>query len=104
MNQEVIQMTALLLKVMAFYQVFDAANIVFAVRSTERRHSVYYGGCCWGICIGLHSRSILPCLYAGSPPLGAWLGCMVYLVTLAFVCFVRFRRGHWKSIRLGTAK
>ena len=26
---EVIQMTALLLKVMAFYQVFDAANIVF---------------------------------------------------------------------------
>ena len=76
--------------------------LYFAVRSTERETL----GLLWRLLLGhLHwssFRGILPCLYAGSPPLGAWLGCMVYLVTLAFVCFVRFRRGHWKSIRLGT--
>ena len=40
---------------MAFYQVFDAANIVFLGALNGAETLGYYGGCCWGICIGLHS-------------------------------------------------
>ena len=104
-DQEVIQMTALLLKVMAFYQVFDAANIVFRGALNGAGDTRFT----MAVAVGASALVFIPAVYflafmLDLRLLGAWLGCMVYLVTLAFVCFVRFRRGHWKSIRLGTAK
>ncbi len=101
---EVIQMTALLLKVMAFYQVFDAANIVFRGALNGAGDTRFT----MAVAVAGSAVVFIPAVYLFAftlnlQLLGAWLGCMVYLVTLAGLCFARFRRGQWKTVRLGVS-
>lgn len=103
-DREVLEMTALLLKVMAFYQVFDAANIVFRGALNGAGDTRFT----MTVAVSAAVLVFIPAVYLltfilNFRLLGAWLGCMAYLVTLAGLCFVRFRRGTWKSIRLGAA-
>lgn len=101
---EVLQMTALLLKVMAFYQVFDAANIVFrgALNGAGDTRFTMVAAVSSAILLFIPTVYLLTFTF-GLGLVGAWLGCMAYLMSLAGLCFMRFRRGQWKYIRLGVS-
>lgn len=104
-DQEVLRMTALLLRVMAFYQVFDAANIVFRGALNGAGDTRFT----MAAAVGAAVLVFIPAVYLLAFTLrlrliGAWLGCIAYLITLAVVCFARFRRGSWKYIRLGAGE
>jgi len=100
-EQSVILAGVTILRLVALYQVFDAAGIVLMgalngagdTRFTMLTRSFL----AWGIFIPLVWVLIVP---LGTGIWGAWLGALIYLGGLALVFFIRFRSGYWKTIEL----
>ncbi|MEM7031083.1 MAG: MATE family efflux transporter [Chloroflexota bacterium] len=100
-EETVINAGVTILKLVAFYQVFDALGIVLAgalngagdTRFTMIVRSIL----AWGMFIPLVWTFIF--LFEAGV-WGAWLGALVYLGGVSIIYFVRFRMGHWKTIQL----
>ena len=92
----VVPMGAQLLRLMAFYQVFDAANIVFrgsliGAGDTRFTALVTLVGA-WVVMLGGGAFFAFVLRWG---VVGAWLGPFVYLTVLAFVYAARWRSGVW---------
>lgn len=90
-----------ILRLVAFYQIFDAAAIVFGGALNGAGDTTFtmltkavFG---WGVFLPLVWLLAFP-LQAGIQ--GAWVGALVYLTGLAFIYFLRFRSGRWKKLSL----
>lgn len=97
-DPEVIAAGVAILRLVALYQVVDAATIVLGGSLNGAGDTTYTMlarlVCAWGL--------FLPLAYLFAFPLaggvrGAWGGAMVYLIVLALVYFLRFRSGRWKT-------
>ncbi len=86
------------LRLVALYQVVDAATIVLGGSLNGAGDTTYTMlarlVCAWGL--------FLPLAYLFAFPLdggirGAWAGAMVYLIVLALAYLWRFRSGRWKT-------
>jgi len=100
-EQSVIEAGVFIMRLIAFYQVFDALGIVLAgalngagdTTFTMLARSIM----AWGMFIPL----VWLLIYRFDQGLaGAWVGALLYLGGLAFVYLIRFRSGHWKTIEL----
>ena len=97
-DPRVIRQAALLLKLMALYQVFDGLGIILRGALSgagDTRFSLL-------VLLGVGSTVMLPTawLLAGwiEPPLlGAWLGVFAHFVVLGLVLYWRFRQGSWRN-------
>jgi len=97
----VLALTGALLRLMAFYQLFDGFNIVFrgalnGAGDTKFTMIVTTIGA-WAL--------FIPAVYVFTFILqwnltGAWMGAIAYLITLGIVFSTRFRAGKWKTIEL----
>jgi multidrug resistance protein, MATE family len=98
---EVVSLTVALLRLMAFYQLFDAVNIVFrsALLGTgdTRFPALLTLFCAWTIMVGGGYLIV----QNGGRLLEVWLAPFAYLTLLAIVYWQRWRFGHWKTLRLG---
>lgn len=97
---EVLALATVLLRFVAFYSLFDAANSVFsfALRGAGDTRFVMYvvSFLPW---IGM----VLPCAIAWKAGYGLytyWAIASLYIATLAFVFFARFRHGAWRSMKV----
>ena len=90
-----------ILKLVAFYQIFDALGIVLAGAlngAGDTRYTLMVKLLlAWGL--------FVPLVWYLSFPLnlgiwGAWVGALTYLVCLGLVYYWRFRSGKWKMIQL----
>ncbi len=100
-SQEVLVLTALLLKVMAFYQIFDGFNIVCrgalnGAGDTRFTMLITILGAWFVFIPGVYVFVFIFPLGL----LGAWSGAIAYLLLMGIVFFMRFRKGLWKNIRL----
>jgi MATE family multidrug resistance protein len=100
-EESVIQAGVFVMRLIAFYQIFDALGIVLAgalngagdTTFTMLARSIM----AWGMFIPL----VWLLIYKFDQGLaGAWAGALIYLGGLAFVYLWRFRTGRWKSIVL----
>ena len=104
-DPEVVAAGVAILKLVAIYQVADAATIVLGGSLNGAGDTTYTMlarlVCAWGL--------FLPLAYIFAFPLdlgvrGAWSGAMVYLFVLALVYFLRFRSGRWQRSFEGAAE
>ena len=89
------------MRLIAFYQIFDALGLVMAGALNGAGDTTFTmvarSLMAWGLFIPL----VWLLIYKFEQGLaGAWVGALLYLGGLAFVYFLRFRSGHWKSIVL----
>lgn len=100
-DPDVIKLGIVLLRVMAFYQIFDAMNIIFrgALNGAGDTRFTFVATTvtAWGIFI---PGAYLAAFKLGWGIAGAWIGALAYLVTLGIISALRFRSGRWKSIKL----
>ena len=101
-DEAVVALTASLLKLMCFYQLFDAVNIVFrsalAGAGDTRFTAVVTVLLAWLVMVGGGA------LLIGQFKLGlleAWLAPFAYLSLLAVIYWWRWRSGAWQSARVG---
>lgn len=87
-----------ILRLVALYQVFDAAAIVLGGSLNGAGDTTYTMVMrlifAWGMFIPLAYLLAFP---LGGGVRGAWVGAMVYLAGLGLVYFLRFRSGRWKT-------
>ena len=104
-DPEVVAAGVAILKLVAIYQVADAATIVLGGSLNGAGDTTYTMlarlVCAWGL--------FLPLAYVFAFPLdlgvrGAWSGAMVYLFVLALVYFLRFRSGRWQRSFKGSGE
>jgi len=98
---EVIAAGVVILRLMAFYQVFDAVAIVLGgslngAGDTTFTLIVKLIGA-WGVFLPLAWLFAFP-LNGGIR--GAWIAAVVYLTALGLVYLIRFRSGRWKTIEV----
>lgn len=100
-DPKVIEAGVTILQLVALYQIFDAAGIVFAsalngagdTRFTMLSRLIL----AWGLFLPL----VWVWLFIFDGTIwNAWAGALIYLTVLSFVNYLRFRSGHWKSIQL----
>lgn len=100
-EEAVIVAGVIVLQLVALYQVFNAIGIVIAGALNGAGDTTFTmlarSLLAWGLFIPLVWVLIFP-LAAGI--WGAWLGALIYLLTLSIVYFIRFRSGYWKTIEL----
>lgn len=92
---------ATVLRLVAFYQLFDAVSIVLGGALNGAGDTtftmlvrIFLG---WG---GFLPVAWLFALPLGGGVLGAWIGALAYLSLRGLVYFLRFRSGRWKRLRL----
>jgi len=100
-EESVIGAGVFVLRLIAFYQVFDAMGIVLAGALNGAGDTTFTmlarSLMAWGLFIPL----VWLLIYRFDQGLGgAWAGALVYLGGLAFIYFLRFRSGRWKRIEL----
>ena len=87
-----------ILRLVALYQVFDAAAIVLGGSLNGAGDTTYTMLMrlvfAWGLFLPLAYLLAFP---LGGGIRGAWAGAMVYLAGLGLVYFLRFRSGRWKT-------
>ena len=97
-DQQVIQLGSSLLKLMAVWQVFDAANIVFrgalAGAGDTRFTALVTLALAWTLMVAGGYVLAFP---VGWGLLGAWGGPFAYLMLLAFIYTWRWRSGIWNA-------
>ena len=101
-DPNVVPLGANLLRLMAFYQVFDAANIVFrgalaGAGDTRFTAMVTLFGA-WLVMVG---GAAIFAFVLGWGMLGAWVGPFVYLTLLAVIYTLRWRSGVWAQGVMG---
>ena len=98
-DPRVIQAGVAILRLVALYQIFDAAAIVLGGSLNGAGDTGYTMLMrllfAWGLFIPLAYLLAFP---LGGGVRGAWAGAMVYLASLAVVYLLRFRSGRWKRI------
>lgn len=101
-DNEVINMTAIVLFWAATYQLFDAFGITysFALRGAGDTHwpAVAVILHCWIIFVG--GGYIASRYFPEYGINGPWMMCTIYIATLSMVLWRRFERGAWKKIDL----
>ena len=100
-EQSVIDAGVFVMRLIAFYQVFDALGIVMAGALNGAGDTTFTMAArsimAWGMFIPL----VWLLIYRFEAGLaGAWAGALIYLGGLAFVYLIRFRSGRWKTIEL----
>ena len=99
----VVALAASLLRLMCFYQLFDAINIVFrsalAGAGDTRFTAIVTVLLAWTIMVG-GAALLITRFKLGL--LEAWLAPFVYLTLLAGIYWMRWRSGAWQNLRLGT--
>jgi MATE family multidrug resistance protein len=100
-EQSVIEAGVFVMRLIAFYQVFDALGIVLAGALNGAGDTTFTMAArsimAWGMFIPL----VWLLIYHFDAGLaGAWSGALLYLGGLAFVYLIRFRSGRWKTIEL----
>jgi len=102
-DPEVLRTGAMLLVFAAVYQFFDALYITYngALRGAGDTlvPAIATGVLCWGITV--FGGYLLATFYPTFGPAGPWAAATFYGVVLGLFIYVRFRRGRWRSIRLG---
>ncbi len=100
-DESVIAAGVIILRLVAFYQIFDAVAIVLGGALNGAGDTTYTMLVklifSWGL--------FLPSAWLLAFPLnggikGAWIGALFYLCSLGLLYFLRFRSGRWKSIQL----
>ena len=98
-DPQVIQAGVAILRLVALYQIFDAAAIVLGGSLNGAGDTSYTMLMrllfAWGLFIPLAYLLAFP---LGGGVRGAWAGAMVYLASLAVVYLLRFRSGRWKWV------
>ena len=98
-DPQVIAAGVAILRLVALYQIFDAAAIVLGGSLNGAGDTTYTMLMrlffAWGMFIPLAYLLAFPLGYGVR---GAWAGAMVYLAGLALVYLLRFRSGRWKRI------
>lgn len=100
-EESVIEAGVFVMRLIAFYQIFDALGIVLAGALNGAGDTTFTmlarSLMAWGMFIPL----VWLLIYRFDLGLaGAWAGALIYLGGLAFVYLWRFRTGQWKSIVL----
>lgn len=92
---------AAVLRLVAFYQLFDAVSIVLggALNGAGDTTFTMVVRILLGWCVFLPLAWLLA-LPLGGGVQGAWLGALVYLMGRGLVYFLRFRSGRWKRLQL----
>jgi multidrug resistance protein, MATE family len=102
-DPNVIGLTTALLRLMAFYQLFDAVNIVFrsALLGTgdTRFAALITLLTAWTVMVA--GGYVI--VSNGGGLIAAWLAPFAYLTLLAVVYWFRWRAGHWRTSNLGSS-
>jgi MATE family multidrug resistance protein len=103
-DPEVLRVGELLLTFAAAYQVFDAMYIIYngALRGAGDTFvpAMVTGGLCWGFTVA--GAYAVARLFPSLGVVGPWTMAMTYGAILGSYLLVRFQRGRWKDIRLGS--
>lgn len=100
-DPSVIAAGGIILRLVAFYQIFDAVAIVLGGSLNGAGDTTFTMIIklifAWGV--------FLPSSWFLAFPLqggvrGAWIGAVIYLTCLCLIYFLRFRSGRWKTIQL----
>ena len=98
---KVLELATNLLRFMAFYQVFDAAGIIFrgalSGASDTRFPMIVTMIGAWVVMVG--GAAVLA-LGFGWGLLGAWGGAFVYVCAMGLIFWLRWRAGHWEHLHL----
>jgi multidrug resistance protein, MATE family len=101
-DDAVIRSTVALLRLMTFYQLFDAINIVFRsalAGAGDTRFTAFVTILlAWGVMVGGGAFLVIQ-LKTGV--LEAWLAPFAYLTLLAGIYWWRWRGGSWQRLRIG---
>jgi MATE family multidrug resistance protein len=96
----------ILLTFAAVYQFFDALYIIYngGLRGAGDTlvPAVATAGLCWGITVG--GGYLVARFVPGLGPAGPWVVATLYGIILGLFMYVRFQRGGWRNIRLGSAQ
>ena len=100
-DEKVILLTASLLRLMAFYQLFDAANIVFRSALLGTGDTQFAALvtllCAWTIMVGGGYLIVTN----GGGLIEIWFAPFVYLALLSVVYWLRWQAGHWRTSSIG---
>ena len=104
-DPQVIAAGVAILRLVALYQIFDAAAIVLGGSLNGAGDTTYTMLMrlffAWGMFIPLAYLLAFPLGYGVR---GAWAGAMVYLAGLALVYLLRFRSGRWKRLAVDVGR
>ncbi len=104
-DPQVIAAGVAILRLVALYQIFDAAAIVLGGSLNGAGDTTYTMLMrlffAWGMFIPLSYLLAFPLGYGVR---GAWAGAMVYLAGLALIYLLRFRSGRWKRLDVGVER
>jgi multidrug resistance protein, MATE family len=94
-------LSAVLLRFVAFYSVFDTLNVIFAAALKGAGDTVFPVAAASGLSWVL---MVLPawflCVRGGLGVLVAWSTATAYVVAIGILMTARFRKGEWKSMRV----
>ncbi len=100
-DEKVILLTASLLRLMAFYQLFDAANIVFRSALLGTGDTQFAAlitlFSAWAIMVG----GAYLIVTNGGGIVEIWLAPFAYLAILSVVYWMRWQAGHWRTSSIG---
>jgi len=98
-DPEVIRLGGKILVLAALFQAFDATNIVCmgALRGAGDTRWVFLAMMALGYLFFL-PLAILFAVVLDGQVIGAWIAATMFLMTLSFLLFWRFRSGHWSRI------
>jgi multidrug resistance protein, MATE family len=95
----VLELATSLLRFMAFYQIFDAAGIIFrgalSGASDTRFPMIVTMIGAWVVMVG---GAMLLTLNFGWGLIGAWAGAFVYVCAMGVIFWLRWRAGHWQDL------
>jgi multidrug resistance protein, MATE family len=101
-EEKVILLTTSLLRLMAFYQLFDAANIVFrsALLGTGDTQfaAIVTLLSAWTIMVGGGYLIVTN----GGGLIELWFAPFIYLALLSMIYYLRWQAGHWRNSSIGT--
>ena len=99
---EVVAVGSTLMVAAAVFQAFDAMGIVLLGALRGAGDTLWPGlatvGLSWSVIVG--GGWLLVRQAPGLGPLGPWIAASAYIVVLAVVLLLRWRRGAWRSIRV----
>jgi len=99
---EVARIAGVLLKFVAFYSLFDMMNVIFASALKGAGDTTYPVAAtvvlAWGVML---VPTYVLCVMLGTGGVyTAWTAATAYVFCVGLLMFRRFRRGHWRSVRV----
>jgi MATE family multidrug resistance protein len=98
---EVAAIAGVLLKFVAFYSLFDMMNVLFAAALKGAGDTTYPVAAtvvlAWGVML---VPTYVLCVLGPGGVYTAWTAAAAYIFCVGVLMFRRFRRGHWRSMRV----